>query len=60
MTKIMMKSNSTKEIATGAPNDTLHQNNAHPQKSPIDCDGVLLTNAQCHMVPISISRCREC
>ena len=32
-----MKSNSTKEIATGAPNDTLHQNNAHPKNSPIDC-----------------------
>ena len=35
-------------------NDTQHQNNAHPKSSAIDCDGVLLTNAQCHMAPISI------
>ena len=28
--------------------------------SPIVCDGVLLTNAQCHIVPISISWYREC
>ena len=26
----------------------------HTQNSPIDCDGVQLNNAQCHMVPFSI------
>ena len=31
----------------------------HTQNSPIDCDGVQLTNAQCHMVPISILWYRE-
>ena len=31
MMKIMMKYNSIKEIVTGAPNDTQHQNNAHPK-----------------------------
>ena len=40
-------------------NDTQHQNNAHRKNSPIECDGVQLTNVQCHMVPISISRYRE-
>ena len=50
--KIMMKLNSIKEIETGAPYDTKHQNNAHPKTSPIDYDGVLLTNIQCHVVPI--------
>ena len=59
MIEIMMKYNSIKEIVTGAPNDTQHKNNAHPKTSPIDCDGVLLTNVQCHMVPISISWYRE-
>ena len=54
MMKIMVKYNSIEEIVTGAPNDTQHQNNAHPKNSPLDCDGVLLTNVQCHMVPISI------
>ena len=54
MMKIMVKYNSIEEIVTGAPNDTQHQNNAHPKNSPLDCDGVLLTNLQCHMVPISI------
>ena len=62
MMTIVMKYNSIKEIVTGAPNDTQHQNNAHQktkqptnkQNSPIDCDGVLLTDVQCHMVPISI------
>ena len=44
MMKIMMKYNYIKEIVTGAPNDTQHQSNAHPKNSPIDCDGVLLTN----------------
>ena len=54
MMKIMMKYNSIREIVTGAPNDTEHQNNTHPKHSPIDCDGILLTNAQWHMVPLSI------
>ena len=40
-----------KEIVKGAHNDTQHQNSAHPNASPIDCDWVQLTNAQCHMVP---------
>ena len=58
--KIMMKYKSIKEIVTGAPNDTQHQNNTHTQKSsPVDCDGVLLTNAQFRMVPISILWYRE-
>ena len=44
MIKIMLKYYSIKEIVTWAPNDILHQNNARPKTSPIDCDGVLLTN----------------
>ena len=47
------------EIETGVPNDTQHQNNAHPKPSPINCDGVLLTNVQCQIVPISILWYRE-
>ena len=39
MMKIMMKYNSIKEIVTGAPIDTQHQNNAHSKSSPMDCDG---------------------
>ena len=35
MMKIMMKQNSIQETVTGAPNDTQHQNNAHPKTSPI-------------------------
>ena len=31
MMKIMMKLKYIKEIVTGAPNDTQHQNNAHPK-----------------------------
>ena len=54
MIKYVIKQNSLTEIVIGAPNDTQHQNNANPKNSPIDCDGVLLTNAQCHMVPTSI------
>ena len=46
--------NSIKKMIRGAPNDTQHQNNAHTKKGPIDCDGVLLTNVQCCMVPIPI------
>ena len=39
---------------------TLNTSTAHtPQTSPVDCDGVHLTNARCHMVPISILRYRE-
>ena len=39
---------------------TQHNNNTRPKKtSPIDCNGVLLTNVQCHMVPISILWYRE-
>ena len=34
-------------MVTVAPNDTQHQNDANPKNSPIDCDGVLLTNVQC-------------
>ena len=46
MMKIMMKYDSIKGLVTGAPNDTQHQNNAHPKVSSLDCDGVLLTNVQ--------------
>ena len=60
VTTIMMKYNYIKKIVTGAPNDTQHQNNAHPKSSLIDGDGVLLTNAQCHLVPISILWYWEC
>ena len=59
MMKIMMKENSTKEIVKGAQNDTQHQNSVHPKNSPLDCDGVHLTDAQCHIVLISISWYRE-
>ena len=48
------------ENKKGAPDDTQLQNNAHLQNSPIDCDGVQLINAQCHMVSISISWYTEC
>ena len=44
---------------TEAPNDIQQQNDAHPKTSPIDCDGVLLTDVQYHMVPISILWYRE-
>ena len=59
MMKIITKYNSIKKIVTGAPNAIQHLNNAHPNTSPIDCDGVLLTIAQCHMVLISIPWHRE-
>ena len=39
--------------------DTPHQNNAYSKHSLIDCDGVQLTNAQCHMVPMSVLWYRE-
>ena len=39
--------------------ETQQQNNAHPRNSPIDCDGVQLTNEQCHMVPVSILQYRN-
>ena len=51
---VMMKQKSINELVKGTHNDTQHQNKTHPKPSPIDCDGVQLTNAQCHMVPISI------
>ena len=39
---------------------TLNIRAAHaPKNSPIDCDGAQLTNAQCSMVPISVSLYRE-
>ena len=50
--KVMMKKISIKAMVTGAPNDTQHQNKAHPQNSTIDSDGVLLTNAQCNTVQL--------
>ena len=31
MMKIMMKYDLIKEMVTGVPNDTQHQNNAHPK-----------------------------
>ena len=54
MMKIMTKKNSIKEIVKGAQNDTQHKNSTHPRASPIDCNVTQLTNAQCHMVPLSI------
>ena len=48
-----------KEIVTGAPNYTQHQNSAHSKNSPIDCDEVMLTNIQWHMVAISKLRYRK-
>ena len=56
--KIMMKQNTVTEIVRGADDDTQNQNST-PQNSPIDCDGVQLTNAQWHMVPIVIIWYRE-
>ena len=50
---------SIKEIVTKAPNDTQHQNNAHPKTILIDCNGVLLANVQCRRVPIFILWYRE-
>ena len=41
-------------------NDIQHQNSAHPRISTIDCGGVQLTNAQWHMVPMSIIWYRGC
>ena len=35
----------------GTHSDTQRQNNAHPQNSPIDSDGLLLTNAQWYPYP---------
>ena len=41
--------------------ETQQQRNAHRQNSPINCDGVQLTNEQCHMIPIlSILHYRTC
>ena len=60
MMKIMMRNNSMKETVERSPNDTQHQNNAHPKNIHIDCDEVQLTNAQCYMVPLCILWYREC
>ena len=38
---------------------TLNTRTTHTQASPIDCDGVQLTNAQCHIVDISIAWYRK-
>ena len=54
MLKIMMKKHSIKEIVKGAQNDTQHKNSTRQRASPIDCNVTQLTNAQCHMVPLSI------
>ena len=35
-------------------NDIQFQNNAHPKTSPIDCDGMLVTNEQCRVLPIDL------
>ena len=51
--KVMMKYNYIKDVVKGAPSDTQHQK-MHKQNSPINCDGMQLTSAQCHMAPISI------
>ena len=50
----MVKYNAIKGLLKGTHNDTRDQDNAHPKTSLIDCDGVQVTNAQCHMVPIFI------
>ena len=52
--QIMLKYRFIKEMTKEAHNNSQHQNNAHPKNSPIDCGAVLLTNTQCHMVPLSI------
>ena len=36
-------------------NDIKHQKNAHPKTSPIDCDGVVVTNEKCCVVPIYLA-----
>ena len=36
----MMTWNSIKELVKSTQDDTQHQSNAHPQNSPVDCDGV--------------------
>ena len=53
--KLTMKYNFIKGIVKGAHNDTQHPNSTYPDASPMDCDKVQLTNAQCHKVFISIS-----
>ena len=52
--KIMMKKNSITEIVKGAHNDSQHQKSAQPKTRPIDFHVVQLTDAWCHLVPISI------
>ena len=58
--KIMTTYSSIKEILKGAHYDTQLKKNAYPKNNPIDCDGVQLNNAQCHVVSISILWYREC
>ena len=43
-----------KEFVKWTYDDTQHLNTAHPKTNHIDCDGVQLTNAHCHMVHISL------
>ena len=40
-------------IGKGAHNDTQHQHNAHLKNTPIDCDGVQLTNVTWYLYPYS-------
>ena len=47
----MMKYNSIKEIVEGGHNHTQHQKSTHTIPSPIDCDGVQLTNTQWYLYP---------
>ena len=51
--------NSITEIIKRTHDDTQHQNSARPKMTSIDCDGVQLTNVQCHMAHISILWHRE-
>ena len=51
MMEFMMKYNFIKYILKGAPNDTQRYNYAQLK----NCDGVQLTNAQFHTLPISLS-----
>ena len=54
-----MKQSSIKELLKRTHNETQKKKNEHPKNSAIDCGGVQLTNAQYHIVPISILRYRE-
>ena len=53
-TTILVKWNSLlKELVKRTQNDTQHQNNTQLKTDTIDCDGVQLTYAKCHMAPLS-------